>query len=107
MTNHRMSDNYPLRNVVVSGNLMAAALEHTELYEKLEINSLIQTWAGAIERAPEGLVPEHLAKSGNSVANGLTHRSTFPPYILDKFIADWRISIDQLRHAVATQQEAA
>lgn len=112
MRNHRMPDNFPLRTVVVTGNLMAAALEHAELehaelYESMEIDSLIQAWKGAIARAGESCVPAGVLKSGNTLINGLEHRSTFPSHILGQFVAEWLGSIDELRQSVASQQEAA
>ena len=108
MRNNRMPDNYPLRTVVVSGNLMAAALEHADLYESMEIQSLIRTWIGAVSRADENTLPPYLVSSGNGLANGLIDRSLYAPHILDQFMESWRSSIECLRQTdIAKLQEVA
>ena len=50
MRDRRIPENYPLRNLLVSGNLMAAALEHPELLETSEIHQIIATWRGSTEK---------------------------------------------------------
>ncbi|MDP2026419.1 hypothetical protein [Sulfuriferula sp.] len=105
--NHRMPDNYPLRTVVMSGNLMAAALEHADMYEALEITSLIETWNGAIKRAAESNMPIYLTLSGNVLITGLKHRGLLTAQEIDYFIAGWRSSIDSLRNAEITRQQEA
>jgi hypothetical protein len=105
--NHRMPDNYPLRSVVVAGNLMAAALEHADLYEAMEIDSLILTWHGALARAPVGSVPDHIAGAGNAIARALTCRKNLHDNMLPSFIHGWRASINVLRKMHTHQQEAA
>jgi hypothetical protein len=105
--NHRMPDNYPLRSVVVAGNLMAAALEHADLYEAMEIDSLILTWHGALARAPVGSVPDHIAGAGNGIASALTSWQYLRDDILASLIYIWRASINVLRKMHTHQQEAA
>jgi hypothetical protein len=105
--NHRMPDNYPLRSVVVAGNLMAAALEHADLYEEMEIDSLILTWDGALARAPVGSVPDHIAGAGNGISSALAWGQNLDDDMLAILIYCWRTSINVLRLLHTHQQEAA